>query len=177
MSRQFDPVQLGSIEIFCKAAELGHFAATAEFLGVTPAAVSRSVKRLEERLATKLFIRTTRNVRLTDDGRLYFEQCKAALEQIESAERSIAGQQDHAVGTLRISVPSTYGHYRMLPRLPKFMAQHPRLKVEVSVSNRNVDFIEEGFDLAIRLGTPPDSQLVARPLESLCRADVFEAAR
>jgi DNA-binding transcriptional LysR family regulator len=165
MSRQFEPVQLGSIEIFCKAAELSHFAATAEALGVTPAAVSRSIKRLEERLRTALFVRTTRNVRLTDDGRLYFEQCKAALEQIESAERVIAGQQREAVGTLRISVPTTYAHYRLLPLLPKFMAQHPLLEVEISVSNRNIDFVEEGFDVAIRLGDPADSQLVARPLE------------
>jgi DNA-binding transcriptional LysR family regulator len=165
MSRQFDPVQLGSIEIFCKAAELGHFAATAEALGVTPAAVSRSIQRLEERLSAKLFVRSTRHVRLTDDGRMYFEQCKAALEQIESAERTIAGQQNDAVGTLRISVPTTYAHYRLLPMLPAFLAKHPALKVEVSVSNRNIDFVEEGFDAAIRLGTPPDSQLVARPLE------------
>jgi DNA-binding transcriptional LysR family regulator len=165
MSRQFDPVQLGSIEIFCKAAELGHFAATAEVLGVTPAAVSRSIKRLEERLAARLFVRSTRSVRLTDDGRMYFEQCKAALEQIESAELAIAGHQSEAVGTLRVSVPTTYGHYRTLPLLPAFMAKHPALKVEVSVSNRNIDFVEEGFDVAIRLGEPPDSQLVARPLE------------
>jgi DNA-binding transcriptional LysR family regulator len=165
MTRQFDPVQLGSIEIFVRAAELGHFASAAHALGVTPAAVSRGIKRLEERLRTKLFIRTTRRVRLTDDGSMYFEQCKAALAQIESAERTIAGQQTEAVGLLRITVPTTYAHYRLLPMLPRFLAAHPALQVEINVSNRNIDFVEEGFDVAIRLGEPPLSQLIARPLE------------
>jgi DNA-binding transcriptional LysR family regulator len=165
MTRQFDPVQLGSIEIFVRAAELRHFAAAAQSLGVTPAAVSRAVKRLEDRLKTKLFVRTTRRVRLTDDGSMYFEQCKAALGQIESAERVIAGQQTEAIGTLRITAPTTYAHYRLLPLLPRFLAAHPALQVEVNVSNRNIDFVEEGFDIAIRLGEPPVSQLIARPLE------------
>ncbi len=165
MSRSFDPVQLGSIEMFCKAAELQGFTAAAQTLGVTAAAVSRSVGRLEERLGAKLFTRTTRLMRLTEEGRAYFEQCRQALAQIENAERAINGSQAEPVGLLRISMPTTYGHYRVLPNLPRFMQRYPKIQVEVDLSNRNIDFVEDGYDLAIRGGTPTDSRLVARTLE------------
>jgi len=159
--------QLGSIAIFCKAAELGGFTAAAQTLGLTPAAVSRSVGRLEERLGVKLFRRTTRSMQLTDDGRVYFEQCRAALSQMEDAARALTGQQTQARGLLRISVPSTYGHYRLLPRLAAFRQRYPQVTLEINVSNRNIDFVDEGFDVAIRLGTPPDSRLVAHKLEDV----------
>lgn len=165
MSRSFDPMQLGSIELFCKAAELSSFTAAAQALGITPAAVSRSVARLEARLGARLFVRSTRQIRLTDDGRSYFEQCEQALAQIEQAGRVVSGRQSEPSGTLRISVPTTYAHHRLFPLLPAFNAAFPKLKLEISVSNRNIDFVEEGFDLAIRLGAPADSRLVARPLE------------
>lgn len=165
MSRSFDPMQLGSIELFCKAAELSSFTAAAQALGITPAAVSRSVGRLEARLGARLFVRSTRQIRLTDDGRSYYEQCEQALAQIEQAGRVVSGRQSEPSGTLRISVPTTYAHHRLFPLLPEFNAAFPKLKLEVSVSNRNIDFVEEGFDLAIRLGAPADSRLVARPIE------------
>lgn len=165
MARSFDPVQLGSIELFCRAAEAGSFTAAAEAAGVTPAAVSRSVARLEARLGVRLFVRTTRQIRLTDDGRAYFERCRPALAEIEDAERAVAGSRSAPAGLLRISVPTTYGHYRVLPRLPEFLRRYPELRVEVNVANRQIDFVEEGYDLAIRLGEPPDSGLVARRLE------------
>jgi DNA-binding transcriptional LysR family regulator len=161
----FAATQLTTIAIFCKAAELGGFTATAHALGITPAAVSRSVSRLEARLGAKLFRRTTRTMQLTDDGKLYFEQCRAALAQIEDAERAIAGKQHAPRGVLRISTSSTYAHYRLLPRIPQFRARYPEVELEINISNRNVDFVEEGYDVAIRLGEPPDSRLVARKLE------------
>jgi DNA-binding transcriptional LysR family regulator len=157
--------QLSTIALFCKAAELGSFTQAAQALGITPAAVSRGVGRLEERLRSKLFRRTTRSMQLTDDGRLYFEQCRAALAQIDDAELAITGQQREPRGLLRISVPSTYAHYRLLPRLPAFRAKYPQIELEINISNRNIDFVEEGYDIAIRLGEPPDSRLVARKLE------------
>ena len=176
MSRSFDPVQLGSIEMFCKAAELQGFTAAAQALGVTAAAVSRSVGRLEERLGAKLFTRTTRLMRLTEEGRAYFEQCREALAQIENAERAINGSQAEPAGLLRISMPTTYGHYRVLPLLSQFMAQYPKVKVEIDLSNRNIDFVEDGYDLAIRGGTPSDSRLVARKLED-ATFGIFAAPR
>ncbi len=164
-SRNFGPVLLGSIELFCKAAELGNFTAAAEALGVTPAAVSRSVGRLEDRLGLRLFVRTTRRVALTDDGRVYFEQCREALAQIELAERAITEHQVVPSGVLRISVPTAYGHYRVLPCLPKFTALYPLIKIDIHVSNRIVDFVDEGYDLAIRMGEQQDSRLIVRKLE------------
>ena len=122
--RTFDSTQVGSIELFCKAAELGSFSATAEALGLTPAAVSRSIKRLEERLGVRLFSRTTRRVRLTSEGELYWQECRQALEQIAEAERAITGNQKVPSGLLRISAGTLYANYRLLPMLPHFACSY-----------------------------------------------------
>lgn len=163
--RTFDPIQLGSIELFCKAAELGSFSAAAESLGLTPASVSRSIKRLETRLGVRLFSRTTRNVRLTSEGELYRQECQQALEQIAEAERTITGHQKVPSGLLRLSVGTLYANYRLLPHLQHFTAAYPQIDLELSLSNRVVDIVDEGFDLAIRIGTPQDSRLIAHKLE------------
>ncbi len=165
MQRNFDDVLLGSIELFCLAAEAGSFTAAANTAGVTPAAVSRSISRLEARLGVRLFVRTTRQIRLTDGGRVYFEQCREALAQLVDAERQVSGGQLKPAGLLRISVPTPYGHYRLLPLLPEFRQRYPDVQVEVHISNRNIDFAEEAYDLAIRGRAPTDSNLIARKLE------------
>ncbi len=165
MRRQFDDVLLGSIELFCLAAEEGSFTAAALAAGVTPAAVSRSVGRLEERLGTKLFVRTTRSIRLTEGGRSYYEQCRQALTQLVDAEREVMGKQQEPSGTLRISLPTTYGHHRILPLLPEFRRRYPKVQVEAHLSNRNIDFVGEGYDMAVRVRAQPDSTLIARLLE------------
>ncbi|MDB5847438.1 MAG: transcriptional regulator, LysR family [Rhodoferax sp.] len=165
MSRQFDDVLLGSIELFCLAAEHGGFTAAALVAGVTPTAVSRSISRLEVRLGLQLFVRTTRSVKLTEVGRTYYAQCRQALAQLVEAEREAMGQQAEAAGTLRISIPTTYGHHRVLPLLPAFRMKHPGVKVHVHLSNRNIDFVDEGYDMAIRVRAQPDSTLIARHLE------------
>src|SRR5246127_2715888 len=149
MQRKFDDLLLGSIELFCQAAELGSFTLAANAASVTPAAVSRSVARLEERLGVRLFVRTTRQIRLTDAGRRYFEQCREALSQLADAEREVTGEQTTPAGVLRISMPTPYGHYRVLPLLPAFRERYPQVQVETHLSNRNIDFSDEGFDLAI----------------------------
>jgi len=158
-------LQLGSIEQFCKAAETGSFTSAATILGVTPAAVSRSISRLEERLGVRLFSRTTRNVRLTTEGELYWKECQLALDQIVEAERAITGAQVVPSGPLRISVSAAYGTFRLLPLMPAFTDAYPQIDIEVSISDKIIDFVEEGFDLAIRLGIPQDSRLVALKLE------------
>lgn len=165
MKRNFHNVQLGSIELFCLAAEHGNFTSAANAAGVTPAAVSRSILRLEERLGVRLFVRTTRQIRLTDAGQVYFNQCRQALDQLVDAEREITGGQSAPSGVLRISMPTPYGHYRVLPLLPEFRARYPEVQVETHLSNRNIDFADEGYDLAIRGRSPPDSSLIARKLE------------
>ncbi len=165
MNRQFDDILLGSIELFCLAAELSSFTAAANAAGVTPAAVSRSVSRLEERLGVRLFVRTTRSIRLTDGGKAYFEQSRQALTQLMEAEREVSGRQSAPAGLIRISMPTPYGHFRVMPLLPAFRARYPEVHFEVHLSNRNIDFASEGYDLAIRGRAPADSSLVARKLE------------
>ncbi|MHC5348634.1 LysR family transcriptional regulator [Metapseudomonas furukawaii] len=165
MKRQFDDILLGSIELFCLAAEEGGFTAAAQVAGVTPAAVSRSIGRLEARLGVRLFSRTTRSIRLTESGRSYYEECRQALTQLVEAERSVMGQQQEPAGVLRISIPTVYGHFRVLPLLPEFRRRYPQVKIEVHLSNRNIDFAAEGYDMAIRVRAQPDSTLIARHLE------------
>ncbi|AOE60472.1 LysR substrate-binding domain-containing protein [Pseudomonas corrugata] len=165
MKRHFEDLQLGSIELFCLAAEAGSFTAAAQVAGVTPAAVSRSIFRLEERLGSRLFVRTTRSIRLTDAGKTYFEQCRQALTQLVEAQQEMMGAQSMPSGQLRISLPTTYGHHRILPLLPAFRALYPQVSVDVHLSNRNIDFVAEGYDLAIRVRAQPDSSLIARLLE------------
>jgi len=165
MHRQFDDLMLGSIELFCLAGELGGFTAAATAAGVTPAAVSRSVARLEARLGVRLFVRSTRQIRLTDAGRVYMEQCRQALTQFADAERMASGQEAQLSGRLRISAPTTYAHYRLLPALPAFHREHPGIRLDLHISNRNIGFADEAFDLAIRVRAPVDSSLIVRHLE------------
>jgi DNA-binding transcriptional LysR family regulator len=158
-------IQLGSIEQFCKSAELGSFTAAAEIFGVTPAAVSRSISRLEQRLGVRLFSRTTRSVKVTNEGELFWKECQLALDQIAEAERAITGAQTVPSGLLRISVSTAYGTHRLLPLMPRFTEAYPQIEMELSISDRIIDFVEEGFDVAIRLGIQRDSRLVAYKLE------------
>ncbi|HET7794832.1 MAG TPA: LysR substrate-binding domain-containing protein [Rhizobacter sp.] len=165
MPRQFSGLMLGSVELFCLTAELQGFTAAAASAGLTPAAVSRAIGRLEARLGVQLFVRTTRQVRLTDSGRSYYEQCRQALGQLVDAERELTGEQRVATGTVRISLPTSYGHYRVLPVLPAFRERYPGVELDVQISNRNIDFTADGYDLAVRGRAQPDSGLVARPLQ------------
>lgn len=165
MTRQFNDLQLGSIELFCLTAQHRGFTAAAQAAGLTAAAVSRSVARLETRLGVRLLMRTTRQVRLTDAGQRYYDQCRQALGQLVEAEREVTGQQQTPSGLVRVSLPTSYGHYRVLPLLPAFTRRYPEIELDLQLTNRNVDFTAEGFDLAVRARTPPDSGLVARKLE------------
>ena len=164
MSRQFDDLMLGSIELFCLTAEQSSFTAAAARAGLTPAAVSRAIGRLEQRLGVRLFSRTTRQVRLTDAGRSYYQQCRQALSQLIEAERELSGQQQRPAGILRISLPTPLGHCRILPLLPAFCRRHPEVQLDVQLSDRNVDLLADGYDLAVRGRAQPDSGLVARKL-------------
>lgn len=165
MSRLFDTQRLGSIELFCLTAQWQGFTPAAKAVGLTPAAVSRSVARLESQLGVRLFVRTTRTVRLTEAGRRYHEQCRQALAQLAEAERELSGQQQRPSGLVRVTLPTPYGHCRVLPLIPAFAQRYPDIELDLQLTNRNVDIVEEGFDLAVRGRTPPDTGLVARKLE------------
>ena len=163
MSRKFD--YLGDVEVFITVVEHGSFTAAAVALSTTPSVLSRAVSRLEVRLGRQLLQRTTRRVGLTEAGRIYLEQARSAFSLLDEAERDGRGQEGDLTGRVRISVPTTFGHYCLPPLLARFSQQYPRVKVELNITNRNVDLIAEGFDLAIRLGQMPDSGFVARKLQ------------
>lgn len=159
------PSPLGSlpnVAAFCRAFETGSFTAAAKDLGVTPQATSRSVARLEASLGVALFRRSTRALVPTLAARAYYETCREALGLLARGERDL--RETTPEGALKISVPTTYGHHRFLPALGRFLMANPKVSVEVDVANRNVDFVREGFDLAIRMGTPKDASFVARKL-------------
>lgn len=163
MSRKFD--YLGDVEVFIAVVEHGSFTAAAVALSTTPSVLSRAVSRLETRLGRQLLQRTTRRVGLTEAGRVYLEQARSAFSLLDEAERDGQGQEGDLTGRVRMSVPTTYGHYRLPPLLARFSQHYPRVQVDLNITNRNVDLIAEGFDLAIRLGQMPDSGLIARKLE------------
>ena len=163
MARRFDHV--ADVEAFVAVAEQGSFTAGAVSLASTASVLSRAVGRLEARLGQQLLHRTTRRLSLTDTGRLYLEQVRAAFTLLDDAERDAQGDAEALTGRVRISVPTSFGHYRLPALLQPFTAQYPQVRIEVNITNRNVDLAAEGFDLVIRLGPLPDSGLVARKLE------------
>ena len=163
MARRFDHV--ADVEAFVAVAEQGSFTAGAVSLASTASVLSRAVGRLEARLGQQLLHRTTRRLSLTDTGRLYLEQVRAAFTWLDDAERDAQGDAEALTGCVRISVPTSFGHYRLPVLLQPFTAQYPQVRIEVNITNRNVDLAAEGFDLVIRLGPLPDSGLVARKLE------------
>lgn len=163
MARRFD--HLADVEALVAVVDHGSLTAAAVALSTTPSVVSRAIARLETRLGSQLLRRTTRRIGLTEAGRLYVEQARAAFLLIDDAERAVQGEAGTLTGQVRISVPTTYGHYRLPALLAPFVQRHPQVRVEVNIANRNVDLVAEGFDLAIRLGVLPDSGLVGRLLE------------
>lgn len=168
MGRRFD--YLDDVEAFVVVADHGSFTAGAVALSTTASVLSRAVARLEARLGSQLLRRTTRRLSLTDAGRQYLEQVHAAFALLGDAERDVQGAGGQLTGQVRLSVPTSYGHYRLPPLLARFAELHPQVQVEVNITNRNVDLVAEGFDLAIRMGQFPDSGLVVRKLEdaALC---------
>lgn len=168
MARRYD--HLADVEAFVVAVDRGSFTAAAAALGTTPSVVSRAIARLEARLGAQLLRRTTRRLGLTDAGRAYLERSRAAFGLIDEAERAVQGEGEHLSGRVRLSAPTTYGHYRLPRALAAFARRHPQVEIDLSIANRNVDLIAEGYDLAIRQGALPDSGLIARKLEdaALC---------
>lgn len=155
---------LGGIGFFVRAAEAGSFAAASKALGVTPSAVSKAVSRLEDRLDTQLFRRSTRAIDLTDDGRAFFERARAGLSEIEAAEAFLLDRRATPRGRLRISAPVVFAHRRVAPHLAAFRTRYPDLEVELHATDGLSDLVEDGFDVLIRTRALPDSGLLARKL-------------
>lgn len=151
---------------FVAVAETESFTRAADKLGVSTAHVSRQVSALEARLSTRLFYRTTRRVSVTEAGQIYYQHCRQVLDALEQAERSITNMQLVPRGRLRITAPVTYGEKSIAPLVNDFVLRYPELQVEMFLSNKTLDLVAEGYDLAVRLGRLEDSSLMARRLAS-----------
>lgn len=143
---------LGDIAVFVAVVESGSFAAAAEQVNLTRSAVAKTIARLEAGLDVRLFHRTTRSQNLTLDGQTYYESCVRALDALRQARATLESGRQEVAGRLRVSVPVLFGRRCVAPILSALMAQHPKLDLDISFSDRPVALIEEGFDLAIRNG-------------------------
>ena len=151
---------IAGLPVFVQVAEMQSFVAAGRVLGISASAVGKSIARLEERLGVRLFHRSTRSMRLTQEGLIFLDRCRRILGEIKSAELELLGAVELPRGRLRVSLPLASG--LLLPMLCDFMEQFPDIELDLDFTNRNVDLIEEGFDLAIRVGPLDDSRLMAR---------------
>ncbi|MCA3282152.1 MAG: LysR family transcriptional regulator [Roseomonas sp.] len=152
---------------FTEAAAAGSFTAAASKLNLTPAAVSKNIARLESQLGVRLFNRSTRRLRLTAEGEAFRARTAAALRALDEAVAEASHARAAAVGRVRISVGVSFGRHYLPPLLPSLLAAYPELQIEVSLDNRAVDMLSEGFDIVIRGGVIEESSLVARRIARL----------
>jgi DNA-binding transcriptional LysR family regulator len=168
---------LDGVAAFARVVEAGSFSAAAHRLRISKSATSAHVQRLEERLGVRLLHRTTRRISLTEAGAAYYRHCARIVAEAESAEQAARALQREPRGMLSISAPATFGPMHVAPAIPEFLARFPDLAIDISLSTRHVDLVQEGLDLAIRIGTLKDSPLVVRRLAPsrfvLCAAPAY----
>jgi DNA-binding transcriptional LysR family regulator len=150
--------------IFARVVGAGSLSAAARELGLSPALVSRRLAALESRLGARLINRTTRSLHLTDDGATYYEACARVLADIEEADATVSAGRVEPRGTLRVALPASFGHQHIAPLIPRFAERYPQIQLALSLSDRTINLIEEGFDLAVRIAHLEDSSLTARKL-------------
>jgi DNA-binding transcriptional LysR family regulator len=173
---------LNEVLVFLAVVDAGSFVAGGRAMGLTRSAAGKAVGRLEDRLGTRLLNRTTRTLSLTDEGRVFYDRSLRILAAVDEAEASVAGNAGTPRGLLRLTVPDAFGRLVILPLLARYLAAWPELQVEVSFTDRRADIVEEGFDLAVRIGgASSDSRLVSRVVGRhravLCAAPSYIAAR
>lgn len=156
--------RITSMRVFVRSASAGSLSAAARHLGMSPAMAAKHVNALEARLGVKLFHRTTRRLSLTEAGSNYLEACQRILPEIDEAEAVAASQRIKATGLLRMNVPLSFGERFVAPLIPAFSHRHPEVKVELGLSDAQVDLLAGSWDLAIRIGRLSDSNLQARRL-------------
>jgi DNA-binding transcriptional LysR family regulator len=149
--------RLEGVAVFVQVVEAGSLVLAADRMRVTRSTVSRTIAKLERRLGTRLFHRTTRRQSLTEDGFAYYKYCLRALSELDAAEAALESGRREPRGRLRVSLPVLFGRHCVAPVLVSMARKHPKLDVELSFSDRAVDLIDEGFDLAVRIGPLPDS--------------------
>lgn len=171
---------LADLDIFARIVRTGNMSATAREIGMSPAAVSKALKRLEEALDVRLLNRTTRQVVVTEAGQIFYERITDVLAALDEVETFMAGKGAEIAGSLRISAPTSFGRLHVAPHLCQFMSRHPKVRIELVLSDRFSDIIAEGYDLAIRISALKDTGLVARRLASvrrvLCASPEYVAA-
>ncbi|MFT7423456.1 MAG: DNA-binding transcriptional LysR family regulator [Psychromonas sp.] len=157
-------MQWEGISEFVYVAENESFTLASKKMAISTAQVSRQISALEKRLNIKLFYRTTRKVSLTEEGRVFYQHCRAVLDGLDEAERAITNLQSRPQGKVRLSAPVTYGEQQILPLVNDFVQQYTDVEVSAYLSNQQVDLIEDGYDLAIRIGKLSDSSMMAKKL-------------
>jgi DNA-binding transcriptional LysR family regulator len=160
---------LQGISAFVHAVEAGSFSAAAARMGLSKSATGKSVARLEERLGIRLLDRTTRSLNLTAEGQAYYQSCLKVLDELDAAETLLATRKRVVSGTLRINLPISFGRICVMPVLKEVADKNPDLNLDVSFTDRIVDLVEEGIDLAVRLGDPGDhASLIGRRVGTQC---------
>ncbi len=162
--------RFAEVEVFVRIVETGGIGAAARRMGIAKSVVSRRLRDLEDRLGGRLINRTTRQFALTETGRAYFERVSRVLEDLQEADQTAGSDARTLAGTLRIAAPMTFGTMHLAPLVNEFLEQHTALRVDLDLNDRHVDLVEEGFDVAIRIGRLEDSSLIARKLATLCSA-------
>ena len=153
----------GISEFVC-VAEYESFTRAARTLGISTAQVSRQISALEQRLNIKLLYRTTRKVSLTEEGRVFYQYCRSVLDGLDAAEQAVSNLQSKPQGRIKLTAPVTYGEQQLLPLINDFMMQYRDIEVTAFLSNQQIDLVEGGYDLAIRIGKLRDSTMMAKKL-------------
>src|SRR5215212_4985316 len=155
---------LQELTVFARIVGTGSLSAAARDLGMSPALISRRLAALEARLGVRLINRTTRSLHLTDEGATYYDNCARLLSEIEEVDAAVSAGRVEPRGPLKVALPASFGHLHVAPLIPRFAARYPNVQLLLSLSDRNVSVIEEGFDLAVRIADLADSSLAARKL-------------
>jgi DNA-binding transcriptional LysR family regulator len=161
--------RLDTMRTFVAVATLGSFAEAARRLRLSPSVVTRSIAQLEDQLGLTLLSRTTRSLRLTERGEIYLESCQRILEDIADAERRVRGENAEPRGDLRVAAPLLFGRLHVLPIITRILGEHPALRIRLTLSDRNVHLVDEGVDVAVRIGELADSSLIAVKLGAVSR--------
>ncbi|WP_320534541.1 LysR family transcriptional regulator [Robbsia andropogonis] len=152
------------MSVFIAVVDAGSFIGAVDGLRISKAAVSRHVDALEQRLGVRLLQRTTRRLSLTDDGRTFYQRAKEVLAALDDAEAALTSRSAEPGGVIRVNVPLTFGIDHLAPLWPRFLEAHPKVDLDITLNDRVVDLVDEGYDLAVRIGAMPDSTLVSRHL-------------
>jgi len=151
-----------AVEVFVAVVEQGSFSAAAQHLGMSKSHASRQLSRLENHLGVQLLTRSTRRLVLSEIGEAYFQRCKSILGQMQETEQAVMQQQASPQGNLRVTVAGAFGERYVAPAAAEFLKRYPAVNLQLDFNNRNIDLLEEGYDLAIRAGVLKDSSLIAR---------------